>query len=258
MEIYFMIVSFIMGVIFGSFYNVCIFRIPEKLSIINPPSHCYNCNSRLKPLDLVPILSWSMLKGRCRYCGEKISYRYALIEFLTGILFLLVFNKYGYNIQTIYYLIFISMLIIITLIDIDHYIIPDCLIIFGSIVVILANILGQGIGIKNSLSGALICGGSMLILVSLIEFIVKKEVMGGGDIKLFAMTGLFLGIRGGLLTILLSIYVGAFYGIIVIVNSRLKKQEYNSMIPYGPFISIGALIVVLCETNTISWYTGLF
>lgn len=258
MEIYFMIVSFIMGVVFGSFYNVCIFRIPEKLSIINPPSHCYNCNSRLKPLDLVPILSWIMLKGRCRYCGEKISYRYALIEFLTGILFLLVFNKYGYNIQTIYYLIFISMLIIITFIDIDHYIIPDCLIIFGSIVAILANILGQGIGIKNSLSGALICGGSMLILTSLIEFIVKKEVMGGGDIKLFAMMGLFLGIRGGLLTMLLSIYVGAFYGIIVIVNSRLKKQEYNSMIPYGPFISIGALIVVLCGTNIISWYTGLF
>lgn len=258
MEIYFMIVSFIMGVVFGSFYNVCIFRIPEKLSIINPPSHCYNCNSRLKPLDLIPILSWIMLKGRCRYCGEKISYRYALIEFLTGILFLLVFNKYGYNIQTIYYLIFISMLIIITFIDIDHYIIPDCLIIFGSIVAILADILGQGIGIKNSLSGALICGGSMLILTSLIEFIVKKEVMGGGDIKLFAMTGLFLGIRGGLLTMLLSIYVGAFYGIIVIVNSRLKKQEYNSMIPYGPFISIGALMVVLCGTNIISWYTGLF
>lgn len=253
-----MIVFFIAGVIFGSFYNVCIFRIPEKLSIINPPSHCYKCNTSLKPLDLVPILSWIMLKGKCRYCGEKISYRYALIELLTGILFLLIYNIYGYNIQTIYYLIFISMLIIITFIDIDHYIITDCLIIFGSIVAILANILGQGIGIKNSILGSLICGGSMLILTSLIEFVVKKEAMGGGDIKLFAMTGLFLGISGGLLTILLSIYVGAFYAIVVIVNSRLKKQKYNSMIPYGPFISIGALIVVLCETNIISWYTGLF
>ncbi len=253
-----MIVFFITGVIFGSFYNVCIFRIPEKLSIINPPSHCYKCNTSLKPLDLVPILSWIMLKGKCRYCGEKISYRYALIELLTGILFLLIYNIYGYNIQTIYYLIFISMLIIITFIDIDHYIITDCLIILGSIVAILANILGQGIGIKNSILGSLICGGSMLILTSLIEFVVKKEAMGGGDIKLFAMTGLFLGISGGLLTILLSIYVGAFYAIVVIVNSRLKKQKYNSMIPYGPFISIGALIVVLCETNIISWYTGLF
>lgn len=253
-----MIVFFIMGVIFGSFYNVCIFRIPEKLSIISPPSHCYKCNISLKPLDLVPIISWIMLKGKCRYCGEKISYRYALIELLTGILFLLVYNTYVYNIQTIYFLIFISILIIITFIDIDYYIIPNCLIIFGSIVAILANILGQGIGIRNSLLGALICGGSILILKSLIECIVKKEVMGGGDIKFLAMTGLFLGIRGGLLTVLISIYVGAFYGIAVIVNSRLKKQDYNSRVPYGPFISIGALIVVLCGTNIMSWYTGLF
>lgn len=258
MKIYFMIVSFIMGAVFGSFYNVCICRIPEKLSIINPPSHCYKCNTTLKPLDLVPIFSWMMLKGKCRYCGGKISYRYALIELLTGILFLLVYNTYGYDIQTIYYLVFISILIIITFIDIDHYIIPDCLIIFGSIVAIVFNILGQGIGIKNSLIGAVICGGSMLILINLIEFIVKREVMGGGDIKFFTMAGLFLGISGGLLTILLSIYIGAFYGIIVIANSKLKKQDYNSMIPYGPFISMGALIVVLCGTNIISWYTGLF
>ncbi|MCR8746031.1 prepilin peptidase [Romboutsia lituseburensis] len=258
MEIYFMIVSFIMGAILGSFYNVCIFRIPEKLSIITPPSHCYKCDTRLRPLDLMPILSWIILKGKCRYCGEKISYRYALIELLTGILFLLVYNIYEYNIQTIYYLIFISLLIIITFIDIDHYIIPDELIIFGSIVATLFNILGQGIGIKNSLIGAVICGGSMLILINLIEFIVKKEVMGGGDIKLFAMAGLFLGISGGVLTILLSIYIGALYGIVVILNSKLKKQEYNSMIPYGPFISIGALIVVLCGTNIINWYVGLF
>jgi len=98
----------------------------------------------------------------------------------------------------------------------------------------------------------------MLALIYLIELIVKKEVMGGGDIKLFAMTGLFLGVKGGLLTILLSVYVGAIYGIITIVYSKIKKQEYNSMIPYGPFISVGALIVVLCGTNIINWYMGLF
>ena len=98
----------------------------------------------------------------------------------------------------------------------------------------------------------------MLALIYLIEFIVKKEVMGGGDIKLFAMTGLFLGVKGGLLTILLSVYVGAIYGIITIIYSKIKKQEYNSMIPYGPFISVGALITVLCGTNIINWYMGLF
>jgi len=247
-----------MGMIFGSFFNVCIYRIPEKKSIANPPSHCYNCNTRLKPLDLVPILSWTLLRGKCRYCGQKIAPRYALVELLTGILFVLVYSVYGYNAITLYYLLLVSLLVIITFIDIDHYIIPDELIIFGCVFAIIVNVLGQGIGIKDSILGALICGGGMLLLIYLIELIVKKEVMGGGDIKLFAMTGLFLGVKGGLLTILLSVYVGAIYGIITIVYSKIKKQEYNSMIPYGPFISVGALIVVLCGTNIINWYMGLF
>ena len=247
-----------MGITFGSFFNVCIFRIPEKKSIANPPSHCYNCNNRLKPLDLVPILSWTLLRGKCRYCGQKISSRYTLVELLTGILFVLVYNVYKMNVITLYYLLLVSLLVIITFIDIDHYIIPDGLIIFGCVFTLIFNVAGAGIGVKDSLLGSLICGGSMLLLIYLIELIVKKEVMGGGDIKLFAMTGLFLGIKGGLLTILLSIYVGAIYGIITIIYSKIKKQEYNSMIPYGPFISVGALITVLCGTNIINWYMAMF
>ena len=149
MDIYFIIVSFIMGITFGSFFNVCIFRIPEKKSIANPPSHCYNCNTRLKPLDLVPILSWTLLRGKCRYCGQKISSRYALVELLTGILFVLVYSVYGYNVITLYYLLLVSLLVIITFIDIDHYIIPDELIIFGSVFAVIFNVLGQGIGNKR-------------------------------------------------------------------------------------------------------------
>ena len=247
-----------MGITFGSFFNVCIFRIPEKKSIANPPSHCYNCNIRLKPLDLVPILSWTLLRAKCRYCGQKISLRYTLVELLTGILFVLLYNVYGMNVITLYYLLLVSLLTIITFIDIDHYIIPDEIIIFGYVFALIFNVSGEGIGIKDSVLGSLICGGGMLALIYLIELIVKKEVMGGGDIKLFAMTGLFLGIKGGLLTTLLSVYIGAIYGIITIIYSKIKKQEYNSMIPYGPFISVGALITVLCGTNIINWYIALF
>lgn len=257
MEYIIQIYVFIVGVIFGSFFNVCIFRIPNNQSISNPPSHCYNCNNRLKPLDLVPILSWVFLNGKCRYCGQKISPRYPTIELLTGILFVLIYNVYRINYITLYYLVLISILIIVTFIDIDHFIIPDSLIIFGSIYAILFNLTGQGIVLKDSILGALICGGGMLILINIIEFIVKKEVMGGGDIKLFFMTGLFLGIKGGLLTILLSIYVGAIYGIGVVIYSKINKLDYNSMIPYGPFISVGALITVLCGTNIINWYLDI-
>ena len=244
MYIYFAIVSFIIGASLGSFFNVCIYRIPNKKSVVNPPSHCYNCNTRLKPLDLVPILSWTLLRGKCRYCGQKISPRYALVELLTGTLFVLVYIVYGPN--------------IITFIDLDHYIIPDELIIFGSLGAVIFNILGQGISIKDSLLGGLICGGGMLVLIYLIELIIKKEVMGGGDIKLFGMVGLFLGIKLGLLTILLSVYVGAIYGVATIIYSKIKKKEFNSMIPYGPFISVGALISILYGTNIINWYIGLF
>ena len=239
MYIYFAIVSFIIGASLGSFFNVCIYRIPNKKSVVNPPSHCYNCNTRLKPLDLVPILSWTLLRGKCRYCGQKISPRYALVELLTGTLFVLVYIVYGPNIITLYYSLLVSLLVIITFIDLDHYIIPDELIIFGSL-------------------GAVICGGGMLVLIYLIELIIKKEVMGGGDIKLFGMVGLFLGIKLGLLTILLSVYVGAIYGVATIIYSKIKKKEFNSMIPYGPFISVGALISILYGTNIINWYIGLF
>lgn len=257
MEAYINVMIFIFGIIFGSFFNVCIFRIPNNQSISNPPSHCYNCNTKLKPKDLIPILSWVFLKGKCSYCDSKISLRYPLIELLTGILFVLVYKVYGMNFIIINYLVLTSLLIIITFIDIDHYIIPDKIIIFGSLFAVIFNLTGKGISLLDSLAGAIICGGGMLLLINLIELIVKKEVMGGGDIKLFFMIGLFLGVKLGLLTILLSIYVGAIYGVIIIIYSNLKNIDYNSMIPYGPFISIGAFIAVICGTDIINWYMNL-
>ncbi|MGL5348866.1 MAG: prepilin peptidase [Peptostreptococcaceae bacterium] len=258
MEIYFTIVSFIMGITFGSFFNVCIYRIPEKLSISNPPSHCYNCNTRLKPMDLVPILSWTLLRGKCRYCGQKISSRYALVELLTGILFATVYIYFGYSFTTIYYMFLVSLLIIITFIDLDHYIIPDGLIIIGSIVATVVNITPYGVGIKEGLLGALICGGGVLLAIYLIELLIKKEAMGGGDIKLYAMLGLFLGIKLGLLVVLLSIYVGAIYGVVLITYSKIKKKEFSSMIPFGPFISIAGVISMLYGNQIIDAYISLF
>ena len=254
MEIFISIYIFIIGIIFGSFFNVCIYRIPEKQSISNPPSHCPNCNTRLKPRDLIPIFSYLLSGRKCRYCKEKISSRYAIVELLTGILFLIVFNKFYLDISAVYYLVLTSILIIITFIDIDHYIIPDGLLIVGSIFAIVFNIIFKIITIKESLLGAIICGGGVLAIVYLIEFIVKKEVMGGGDIKLFAMIGLFLGIKNSLLSALISVYVGAIFGVIMIICSKIKKSEFNSMIPYGPFISIATFIVMLYGDNIINWY----
>ena len=168
------------------------------------------------------------------------------------------YGVYGPNLITIYYFLLVSLLVIITFIDLDHYIIPDGLVIFGAVGAVIFNILGLGVGIKDSLLGGLICGGGMLVLIYLIELILRKEVMGGGDIKLFGMVGLFLGVKLGLLTILLSVYVGAIYGVGSIIYSRIKKKEFNSMIPYGPFISVGALLSILYGMSMINWYIGLF
>lgn len=258
MDTYFLIVAFIMGTIFGSFYNVCIYRIPEKQSIANPPSHCYNCNTRLNPLDLVPILSWILLKGKCRYCKVKVSSRYAIVELLTGVLFALTYITFGYEIQTIYYVFLVSLLIIITFIDIDHYIIPDNLILIGCITAIIVNFLGYGVPFIDGLKGALFAGGGVLVVTLIIEYVVKKEVMGGGDIKLYAMVGLFLGTKLSLLTILLSIYIGGAYGIIFIIYNKVKNREFSSMIPFGPFISIATLISMLYGNQIIQFYIKTF
>lgn len=258
MEFLLQIYMFILGTIFGSFFNVCIYRIPKNKSIANPPSTCTTCNTRLKPIDLIPILSYIISDKKCRYCKKEISPRYAVVEFLTGILFILVYNVHLISIEIIYYLILVSVLVIITFIDIDYYIIPDGIIIFGLVTALVLNFIGIGIPLKESFIGFIMCGGGMLILIHIIKLIVKKEVMGGGDIKLFAMIGIFLGIKGGLLTIILSVYIGAIYGLGTILYSKLNNKECNSIIPYGPFISIGAIIALLYGNNILNWYFSLF
>lgn len=236
---------FIIGLVIGSFLNVCIYRIPEEQSIINPPSHCPKCNNRLKAVDLIPVFSYLIMRGKCRYCKEKISIRYMLVELFTGILFLFVYNNHHISSATIYYLILVSLLIVITFIDIDHYIIPDSLIIFGILFSIVFNILFELIDFKNLILGGVLCGGTVFIFVIILEFIVKQEVMGRGDIKLFIMLGTFFGIKGGFISVILSVYLGAIYGVIVIVYSKINKRDYNSVIPYGPFISLAAIIQIL-------------
>ncbi|MEG0180438.1 MAG: prepilin peptidase [Peptostreptococcaceae bacterium] len=256
MELFINVYIFIIGIVFGSFFNVCIFRIPEKQSISNPPSHCPTCDTRLKPRDLIPILSYLISGKKCRYCKEKISSRYATVEFFTGILFLLVYNAYLLNIKTVYYLVLFSLLIIITFIDIDHDIIPNGLIIPGSVFAIVFNFIFKVISINESILGGVICGGA-LVLIYLIEFIVKKEVMGSGGIKLVSMVGLFIGIKSSLLVALLSVYVGTAYGVIIVLCSKIKRKEYNTMVPYGPLISIVSLVVILWQNRIIDWYINL-
>ncbi len=249
-----LILIFILGLLIGSFLNVCIYRIPINQSIIFPPSHCTNCKTRLKPMDLIPVLSYLMYKGECRYCGEKISLQYPFIEILNGLIYILIFINFGYSIDFIFHCILSSLLIVIGFIDYKHTIIPDGLIIFGLIVglvyrFILPLFLKLEIPWVDSILGLLIGGGFFLLIA-----IVSNGSMGGGDIKLMGMLGFFLGFKKIIMVTFLSFFIGAIFTLPLLLS---KKKSRKDMIPFGPFIALSALVTMLYYYDILNLYLGI-
>lgn len=246
---------FTFGAVIGSFLNVCIYRIPRGLSIVLPPSYCPNCQQRIKPYDMVPIISYIILGGRCRYCKERISMRYPLVEALTGTAFVISFAIYGFSLQFLYSIILVALLIAISFIDIDEGIIPDALIGIGFIAGIAAIVFDRSISWQYGLYGALIGAGIIGAVYVLSWFIFKKEGIGVGDIKLMAMAGLFLGWQRTALAFLIGVYCGAIIGIALVL---LKKKTMAGSIPFGPFLSIGIIISQWYGYEVIDRYLSLY
>ena len=241
---------FVLGTIIGSFLNVVIYRVPLKQSIVFPSSHCTSCNERLKFFDLIPIISWILLRGNCRYCKTKVSYRYPLVELLTGAVFLLTYISVGVDKKLIVYFVFTSILIADTFIDVDHLILPDKLHIFALFTYILFNILTPFIDWKDSLLGALMG----MIPLFILFLLTRGNGMGFGDVKFMAVIGLYLGWRQTLLALLLSFILGGFFGIILLI-SKIKNR--NDPIPFGPWIAIAAFISMNWGKEIIDWYWHL-
>ncbi|HZJ57329.1 MAG TPA: prepilin peptidase [Clostridia bacterium] len=244
----------ILSVFLGSFYNVCIHRILREESVIYPPSHCPDCGHSLGPLDLVPVFSYVFLMGRCRYCKARISPRYPLVEVLTSITYLLLYKVFGLSWSLVAYSFFLGVLIIITFIDIEYQIIPNSLILLGLIFGILFGAINITTGIVDALLGLVIGFGSLLVIAILAKVFIGKEGMGGGDIKLLGVIGLFLGWKLTLLTLILSIYIGGVFSILLLLLKIKKRGEY---IPFGPFISLAGLIALLWGNSIIQWYVGI-
>lgn len=255
MEIFQSILILIVGLFFGSFFNVCIYRIPREESIVFPPSHCTTCGTKLRWLELLPLLSWIFLRGRCRSCKTRISFQYPLIELTTGLLYLLLYLKFGLSGSFISYIILTSILIITTGIDIEHQIIPNGLVLIGILAGVILIITGLSVHWKDGLIGLLVGGGTFLIVALLSILILKKEGMGGGDVKLMGMIGLFLGWKLTALSILLSIYAGGLIGGLLLM---LKIKKRGDAIPYGPFIAVGTLISIFYGIELIEWYLNTF
>lgn len=239
--IFFDIFAFISGAAIGSFLNVCIFRIPAEESIIRPASRCPSCLQPIRFYDNIPILSFLLLRARCRDCGAKISWRYPLVELITGLLALLLFIKFGLTLDFLVYFAFTAVLITISFIDLDHQIIPDILSLPGIPIFFLLAVFVVKVPWMEAAIGLLIGGGVLFAIAFLYEFITKREGMGGGDIKLLGMIGGFLGWKSLIFILLVSSVLGAIVGISVMV---IKKQDMKYAVPFGPFLSAAAVAYI--------------
>ncbi len=248
----------------GSFLNVCIYRVPLNESIITPPSKCPKCKGLIKPWDNIPLLSYLILGGKCRHCKEPISFKYPLVELITGVLFTLAFLKFDLSLNLILGIFFISALIVVAFIDLDHLIIPNKIIYpslaIAFVFVVINLFSGQFfplIGPKNALFPiyGFLAGGAFLFFVTIFgEKIFKQEVMGGGDIKLAAFLGIFLGWY-----VLLALFLGFLFGSIIgVVLILLKRKKRRDFVPFGPSLALGGIVTLFLGPRIYDLYTSLW
>lgn len=252
MEVFITILFFIVGTIFGSFYNVIGFRVPNNESIIKPRSHCPKCNYTLKFYDMIPILSYIFLKGRCRNCHAKISVFYPLMELFTGILFAVSYYSFGFSYELIMALLLVSLFIIIVVTDLNYYIIPDGVNIFFGIAIFITNILIHGFpgACRYALYG-LIMFLFMYALMKIGNFLFKQESLGGGDIKLLFVLGMTMPLALSFLGLTLS----AFIALPVSLFLYIKKKD--KVLPFGPFLVAGFMIIYLLKIDVSDIYQFL-
>ena len=245
--------AFLFGTVVGSFLNVCIYRLPKEESIVAPRSRCPACQSPVRALDNIPLISFALLRGRCRACGASIAWRYPLVEALTGILFALTVVRFGVTLQAAFLLTFLAGLIVISFIDLDHQIIPNVITLPGIPLGILTGFLFRDPPLLDRLIGALAGAGFLYLVLFYGGVLYGQEAMGEGDLNLIAMVGAFLGWKAVIVTILVGCLVGSAVGLSLIALRRLGRRQH---IPFGPFLSLGAVVAMFWGDRLIAWYLG--
>lgn len=246
--------AFLLGLALGSFMNVCIYRIPLKKSIIHPPSSCPNCGKKIRFYDNIPLVSYLLLLGKCRHCRHPISWRYPAVEAMTGLLSLALFIRYGLSYQYILFLLFTASIVTISFIDLDHQIIPDILSLSGVIAGLAIAFIPGNISWLNSLIGIIAGGGSLFLVGFVYEKLTGKQGMGGGDVKLLAMIGAWMGWKALPFVLLISSLMGAVIGSVFLLAAG---KGYRVRIPFGPFLSLGALLYLFFGPQLTSWYLNV-
>jgi len=246
---------FLIGTIFGSFLNVCIYRMPRKISLWKPGSHCPNCKNRIPIYFNIPVISWLLLRGKCSNCKSKISPRYLFVEVLSGLFSLATFLRFGFSGEFLFFTIFIYSLIVISFIDLDTQLILNKLVVFLFVVGIALNLVFKVIAWQDAFLGVL-AGGILMILISLLGRIVfKKESLGMGDVKLAAVAGFFLGWK----MILFATFFGFFFSLpVLIILLAAGKLRFGHYVPLGPFLALALVTFVFWGQVIIDWYWNTF
>ncbi|HEY7684726.1 MAG TPA: prepilin peptidase [Gemmatimonadales bacterium] len=237
----------VVGLCVGSFLNVCILRLPKEQSLVSPPSTCPHCGQRIAWYDNIPLVSWIVLRGKCRRCGHPISAQYPLIEALVGVLWLAAYLMYGISIHALAGALFCTILLGIGITDARHYLIPDEFTWGGLGLGLALSLVGGWQGFLQAVIGAAVGFGLLYAVGVAGRWLFKEEAMGGGDIKMMAMVGSFVGWKG----VLLTIFAGALLGTLIFVPLSLRKKR---LVPFGVFLAVGAAVAFVWGEAIIEWY----
>ncbi len=242
------------GGVIGSFLNVCIYRLPREESVAWPASHCPACRQPIAVYDNIPIVSYLILLGRCRACRAPISLQYPLVEAANAIGYVLVFWMFGFTVVASVYAALLSALIVITGTDLSHTMIPDAVTLPGIAIGLACAAVILPIGLLDSILGVVLGGGTLWFLAWVSPYIFGKEGMGGGDIKLMAMVGAFIGWQPVLLAIMIGSFLGSLVGVGLIAVGIMRREQY---IPFGPFLAVGSILALLFHQPLLDWYWSL-
>jgi leader peptidase (prepilin peptidase)/N-methyltransferase len=245
------VLAFVFGSVVGSFLNVCIHRLPKEESIVVPRSRCPACQSPIRAVDNIPLLSFILLHGRCRACGHPISWRYPLVEGLTALLFVLTVSRFGVTLKSTFLLTFLCGLVVVSFIDLDHQIIPNAITLPGIPLGLIGGLLVGEPPLLDRLIGTVAGAGFLYLVLFYGGVLYGQEAMGEGDLNLIALVGAFLGWKAVVVTILVACFVGSAVGLALMALKRLRRRQH---IPFGPFLSLGAVVGLFWGELLVGWY----